>query len=160
MKILPAFVLTLLAAFWLVTASPLSYAATPSAEAKKITRLLKGSGLKYTARKETVWTVEFTARRLGKSAVIVTYDKNLLVTFAIVARNAALEKTPQLMQTLLRADNNFDYVKIGFDPDGDLLVRIDAPLRLADSRQLKDNIKQVMSVSDALFGQVGQFIRR
>ncbi|HEX4113069.1 MAG TPA: YbjN domain-containing protein [Stellaceae bacterium] len=150
----------LLVAFWMAATSPSPRAAIPSAEAKKIARLLKGTGLHYVARKATVWTVDFTARKLGKSTVIVTYDKNLLVTFAIVAKHAAIENTPQLMQTLLRANDSFDYVKIGYDRDGDLIVRIDAPLRLADSRLLKDDVKQVMSVSDDVFGQIGQFIRR
>jgi hypothetical protein len=149
----------LLVAFWMAAASPSPQAATPSAEAKKIARLLKGTGLTYVARKATVWTVDFTARKLGKSTVIVTYDRNLLVTFAIVAKHAAIENTPQLMQTLLRANNNFDYAKIGYDRDGDLIVRIDAPLRLTDARELKNNIKQVMSVSDALVGEIGPFLR-
>jgi hypothetical protein len=159
MKIVKVLTL-LLVAFWMAAVPPSPRAATSGAEAKKITRLLKGTGLNYVARKATVWTVDFTARKLGKSTVVVTYDKNLLVTFAIVARHGAIGNTPQLMETLLRADNNFDYVKIGLDRDGDLIVRIDAPLRLADARELKDNIKQVMSVSDELFGQIGPFIRR
>lgn len=130
------------------------------ADAAKMTRLLDGTGYPYVKRKPTVWTVAFAGKSLGKSVVVVTMTPKLIVMFAIVSQSAAIRKTPELMQALLRANSTFDYVKIGLDHDGDLFVRLDAPARITDSRQLKTDIEQVMSASDELSAQLAPYIKR
>jgi hypothetical protein len=107
-----------------------------------------------------VWTIDFEGKKIGRSTVVVTNNARLMVIFVDIAKSAAIQKTPQLMQTLLHANHDFDYVKIGFDDDGDLFVRLDAPLRIADARQLKEDIRQLIRVSDDLYGEVGRFIKR
>ncbi|HEY5209023.1 MAG TPA: hypothetical protein VIJ42_06200 [Stellaceae bacterium] len=150
-----------LIAVWLVLAGvvPL-HAETSAVDAKKVVRLLQGTGLKYTAHEGKVWTVDFAGKKIGRSTVVVTNNARLLVIFADIARSKTLEKGVPLMQALLHADHSFDYVKIGFDDDGDLFVRIDAPLRVTDARQLKDDIRQVMRVADDLYGAVTPYIKR
>lgn len=131
-----------------------------SSETVKMTRLLDGTGYKYVKRKPSVWTIAFAGKRLGNSVVVVTMTPKLAVLFTIIGANAVTQKTPQLMQILLRANSTFDYCKVGFDHDGDLFVRLDAPMRVTDSRQLKTDLEQLMSASDELYGQVAQFIKR
>lgn len=129
-------------------------------ETGKVERLLDGTGYKFVKRKPNVWSMAFAGKTLGKSVVVLTETPKLLVIFTIVGTSAATDKTPQLMQILLRANSTFDYVKIGFDQDGDLFVRLDAPVRGTDSRQLKTDLDQLMSASDELAGQVAKFIKR
>lgn len=143
------------------TKKPASAAKGKSAvETGKVERLLDGTGYKFVKRKPNVWSMAFAGKTLGKSVVVLTETPKLLVIFTIVGTSAATDKTPQLMQILLRANSTFDYVKIGFDQDGDLFVRLDAPVRGTDSRQLKTDLDQLMSASDELAGQVAKFIKR
>lgn len=125
-----------------------------------MTRLLDGTGYPYVKRKPAVWSIAFQGKSLGKSVVVVALTPKLIVMFAVVSPGAAVEKIPQLMQALLRANSTFDYVKIGFDHDGALFVRIDAPVRLTDTRQLKTDIEQVMRASDEVSAQIAPYIKR
>src|SRR4029077_941210 len=99
----------------------------------------------------TTWSVDFDRKNIGKLKVIVSTGSDIVVTFAIIAKKAAIQKTPQLMEILLKANHDYDYAKIGLDKDGDMFVRIDDPLRLIDSNELKYAIAQVADVSDELF---------
>lgn len=131
-----------------------------AAETGKVERLLAATGYTFVKRKPNVWSLAFAGKTLGKSVVVLTETPRLLVMFTIVAPSAAADKTPQLMQILLRANSTFDYVKIGFDQDGDVFVRLDAPARGTDSRQLKTDLEQLMSASDELAGQIAKFVKR
>ncbi len=130
-----------------------------SGEAAKMARLLDSTGYSYVKRKPNVWSIAFQGKSLGKSVVVVALTPKLIVLFAIVSPGTAIEKAPQLMQALLRANSTFDYVKIGFDHDGALFVRLDAPARLTDARQLKTDIEQVMRASDEVSGQIAPYIK-
>jgi hypothetical protein len=47
-----------------------------------------------------------------------------------------------------------DQVKIAYDADGDLEVRTDTSLRLADAEMLKHVVEQVRNASDEIYGQI------
>src|SRR5262249_32947938 len=81
-----------------------------------------------------------------------------LVTFVIVAKKAAIQKTPQMMDALLTANHDYDYTKIGLDKDGDMFVRIDMPLRSVDSKELKSIIDQVANASDEVYAKVARWV--
>jgi len=51
-------------------------------------------------------------------------------------------------------------VKIGLDKDGDLFVRIDSPMHVTHSRELKDIINQVANASEEVFVKVAGSIKR
>jgi hypothetical protein len=64
------------------------------------------------------------------------------------------------MQTLLRANSSFDRVKIGFDDDGDLVVRTDLSLRILDLQELKDNAEQVAAASNELYETIAPSLKK
>jgi hypothetical protein len=134
--------------------------ASQAADAAKVEKLLKASGYTYTTHSPNTWSVEFDRKNLGKFRVIVSTGSDLVVTFVILAKQAAIDKTPQLLETLVSSNHDYDYAKIGLDKDGDLFVRVDSPLRLIDAKELKSIIGQVANASDELFGKVSGSIKR
>jgi len=136
----------------LALAMPLAIHAESADGAGKIEALLAQSGYKYERRRPTVWFVPATLEKLGARPVIISSNDDLAVTFLIVAESKDINKTPQLMQALLRSNGEYDYVKVGFDSGGDLFVRIDSPIRQLDVEKLKADIEQVKRVSDIVFG--------
>jgi hypothetical protein len=124
----------------LFLAFALCAASTPSraddaatAASTKVKGLLDRSGYKYKTHKPNVWSIDFDKKNLGKEVVIISTNDTLIVTFVILAKDAQIRKTGELMSKLLTADHEYDYVKVGFDGDGDMFVRIDAPVRVTDA---------------------------
>jgi hypothetical protein len=122
--------------------------------------MLKQTGYAYTTHNATTWSVDLTRKNIGKIRVILSTGSDIVVTFVIVAKQAAIQKTPQMMDTLLTANNDYDYAKIGLDKDGDLFVRIDTLLRTIDAPALKDVITQVANASDELYPKISAWIKK
>jgi hypothetical protein len=65
-----------------------------------------------------------------------------------------------MMDALLLANHEYDYVKIGLDKDGDMFVRIDTLMHSVNSSDLKATINQVANASEEVFVKVASSIRR
>ncbi len=126
----------------------------------KLRQLLKEAGYTYNTHAETTFTVDFTGKNFGKSRVVVGCGNGVVVSFVILAKKAAIQKTPRMLEALLSANNEYDYVKFLLDNDGDLSARIDSQLRLIDAVQLKNDITQVSSAADEIFPKISAFIKR
>jgi len=122
--------------------------------------MLKQTGYPYTTHNPTTWSIDLTRKNLGKVKVILSTGSDILVTFVIVAKKAKIQKTPQLMDTLLTANHDYDYTKIGLDKDGDMFVRVDMPLRTIDATELKSIIDQVANASDEVYAKVARWIKK
>ncbi len=85
---------------------------------------------------------------------------DIIVTFAILAKKATIQKTPKFLETIAVANHEYDYVKIGLDKDGDLFVRIDTLMRVTDAGEMKSVIEQVANASDEVFGKVSSSVKR
>jgi hypothetical protein len=130
-----------------------------AANAVKVTQLLKDTGLSFKTHSATTWSVELPRKNIGKVRVITSVGSDVVVTFAILAKKAAIQKTLQLLDTLASANHEYDYAKIGLDRDGDLFVRIDTPSRLIDAKELKSVIDQVANASDEVFAKISGSIK-
>jgi len=147
--------LALLVALWI--------AALPQpagAQSMGMDAMLKQTGYTYTTHNDTTWSIDLTRKNLGKVKVILSTGSDILVTFVIVAKKAAIQKTPQMMETLLTANHDYDYTKIGLDKDGDMFVRVDMPLRTIDATELKSIIDQVANASDEVYAKVARWIKK
>jgi Putative bacterial sensory transduction regulator len=147
--------LALLVALWI---SPLSQPA--GAQSMGMDAMLKQTGYTYTTHNDTTWSIDLSRKNLGKVKVILSTGSDILVTFVIVAKKAAIQKTPQMMEALLTANHDYDYTKIGLDKDGDMFVRIDMPLRSIDATELKSTIDQVANASDEVYAKVARWIKK
>ncbi len=134
--------------------------ATPQGASVKVLRLLAGSGYQYKQFNPTVWAIDFEGKAIGSFKVILTTREHLVVVFTVIAKKAEVPLTPELMQTLLRANSSFDRVKIGFDDDGDLIVRTDLSARILDLQELKDNVEQVAAAVNELYETIAPMLKK
>jgi hypothetical protein len=131
-----------------------------SAQAMGMDDMLKQTGYNYTTHNPTTWSIDLNRKHLGKAKVILSAGSDILVTFVIVAKKAAIQKTSQMMDALLTANHDYDYAKIGLDKDGDMFVRIDMPLHSVDPDELKQIIDQVANASDEVYAKVAPWVGR
>jgi hypothetical protein len=59
-----------------------------------------------------------------------------------------------LATRMLSLNHELDRVKIGTDDDGDAFVRLDASLRVLDVEETKEDMEQVASASDEVYGDM------
>ena len=139
----------------------LGAAARPAlAQSVSMETMLGQTGYTYKTHNATTWSIELSRSNIGKTRVILSTGSDMLVTFIILAKRAAIRKTPQLMETLVHANHDYDYAKIGLDKDGDLFVRIGTALRLLDATKLKYDIDQVANASNELYPKLSTWIKK
>jgi hypothetical protein len=146
-----------------LAASWICFGSTPllaQSVSSKIEQTLKETGFTYTTHNATTWSIDFERKKLGKFKVILSTGSEILVTFAILAKKANINKTPKLMDALLSANHEYDYVKVGLDKDGDMFVRIDDWIPTVNARHLKETINQVANASEEVYVKVADSIRR
>jgi hypothetical protein len=130
-----------------------------AANAAKLAQLLKQSGYTYKTHPSNTWSIELQRKSIGKVRVITSVGSDVVVTFAMLAQKANIQKTLPFLDTLATANHEYDYAKIGLDKDGDLFVRIDTPSRLIDVKEFKSVVEQVANTSDEVFAKVSGSIR-
>ncbi len=145
--------------FWLLFMPAAALAQSP---AEKLEALIKDSG--YTSSKvgDNVWTIDFTGKQLAKFKVILSAsgkDKDgIVVIFANPVEKSRLPATANFMLLLLKANHDFDYVKVGIDGDGDVFVRADIPDGV-DGGYFKSVVEQVAAATDQLYGRIKPLLR-
>ena len=144
--------------FWLV----LNHAAFAQSPAEKLEALIKTSGYTSSKVSDNVWTIDFTGKQLPKFKVILSAsgkDKDgIVVIFANPAEKSRLPSTANFMMLLLKANHDFDYVKVGIDGDGDVFVRADIPDSV-DGAYFKNLVEQVAAATDQLYGRIKPLLR-
>ena len=131
-----------------------------TANGAKLAQLLPQTGYTYKTHNNTTWSIEVPRKNIGNVRVIISVGSDIVVTFAILAKKAALQKTVAFYESLATANHDYDYAKIGLDKDGDLFVRIDTSARLIDAKELKSVIDQVANASNEVYAKVSGSIRR
>jgi len=151
----------------LLSAAPPLHAQTPADKAaaqalvdntEKLVRLMKEDGYSYIPTSSpTVFVIHFTGEHLKDIKVILAIGSDQdsdLVVFVTVTPKATMPPTTDFRFKLLKANHDYDQVKVGFDGDDDLSVRIDASMRLADATYLKNIVNQVKNASDEIYGDI------
>jgi len=137
-------------------------AALAQRPAEKLEAPIKNSGYPSSKVGANVWTVDFTGKQLPKFKVILSAsskDKDgVVVIFANPAEKSRLPATANFMMVLLKANHDFDYVKIGIDGDGDVFVRADIPDGV-DGGYFKSIVEQVAAATDQLYGRIKPLLK-
>jgi Putative bacterial sensory transduction regulator len=137
-----------------------------SAVASKLETLIKDSGYKSASKvkdKEAVWTLDFSGKQLPRFKVVVTAsEKDGAGIITAVANPVAKDQLPRnranLTAAVLKANNDFDYVKFGFDTEGDVFVRGDIPPGV-DLASFKAIVAQVAAAADDFYGRIKSQLR-
>jgi hypothetical protein len=149
--------LCLLAAALFSLALPLVAQSTTVDTAKMVSLMQACNYDFHTTSSPTVWTIHFTGTHLKDIKVVLALghdDDSDMVIFVTVVEKRRMPVTTDFMRHLLEQNHALDMVKIGFDADGDLSVRIDASLRVADAAYLRNVVSQVKNSSDDIYGQI------
>ena len=135
-----------------------------SGAAAKLAALMQASGYKSAAKvKDGVWTLDFDGKRLPKFKLVAAAadkDGGGIITARVdpVPRNRLPRNRAALTAAILKAHADFDYVKFGFDGDGDLFVRADIPPGI-DVASFRTIVEQTAAAADAFYGRIGQHLR-
>jgi len=154
--------LVLLSAAVFSWAPPL-HAQSLNDKADKLVSLMKQDGFDYkTTTSPTVFTIHFTdGTNLKDIKVILALgsdEDSDLVIFVTVTPKATMPTTSDFRYILLKANHEYDQVKIGLDGDDDLSVRIDGSMRVADALYIKNLVNQVKNSSDEIYGKVKPYL--
>ncbi len=147
----------LLAAALFTPALPVK-AQVPQATIDKLVSLMQQDNFTYkTTTSPTVFVIHFTGTNLKDIKVIIALggdEDSDMVVFVTVTPKATMPTTADFRYTLLKMNYKYDKVKVGFDRDDDLSVRIDGSMRLADATYVKNVINQVKNASDEIYGKI------
>lgn len=145
--------------FWLLLTHAAALAQSP---AEKLEALIKNSGYTSSKISDNVWTIDFTGKQLAKFRVILSAsgkDKDgILVVFANPVEKSRLPSTASFLTLLLKANHDFDFVKVGIDGDGDVFVRADIPDSV-EGGYFKNIVEQVAAATDQLYGRMKPLLR-
>jgi hypothetical protein len=148
----------LLAATLFTPALPVNAQQVPQAKIDKLVSLMRQDGFAYvTTSSPSVFVIHFTGDHLKDIKVVIAVgngEDSDLVIFVTVTPKATMPASADFRGMLLGFNHEFDQVKVGFDADGDLSVRTDASMRVADATYVKDVINQVKSASDEIYGKI------
>jgi len=148
--------LCLFAALLLSLALPLP-AQSSDQNISKFVSLMQANNYDFqTTRSPTVWVIHFTGTNLKDIKVVLALDtdNNQMVIFVTVVEKRRMPVTTDFQHTLLKFNHEFDRVKVGLDADDDLSVRVDAPLRIMDAKELHDIVTQIKNSSDEIYGKI------
>ena len=128
-------------------------ALTTGDNAAKVESFMRADSYNFVPTKSpTVWMIPFTGDHLKDIRVVVTVKDATMVVFVTVAQNQHLPVTTDFMRTLLEQNHELDRVKVGYDREGDLSVRIDGSMRVMDAAELREIVNQVRNASDEIYG--------
>ena len=121
--------------------------------AAKVVSFMRADSYNFVPTKSpTVWMIPFTGDHLKDIRVVVTVKDTTMVVFVTVVQNQRLPITTDFMRTLLEQNHELDRVKVGYDREGDLSVRIDGSMRVMDAAELLEIVNQVRNASDEIYG--------
>jgi hypothetical protein len=128
---------------------------TTNDSAAKIVNLMQADSYNFQPTKSpTVWLIRFAGDHLKDIKVVVTVKDSTMVVFVTLVENQRMPVTTDFMRTLLEQNHELDRVKVGYDRDGDLSVRIDSSMRLMDAAELREVVNQVKNASDEIYGMI------
>jgi hypothetical protein len=123
--------------------------------AAKVVSLMTADSYNFVPTKSpSVWMIPFAGDHLKNIRVVVTVKDSTMVVFATIVDNQHLPVTTDFMRTLLEENHELDRVKVGYDHEGDLSVRIDSSMRVIDAAELREIVNQVRNASDEIYGMI------
>jgi hypothetical protein len=125
---------------------------------------VKDSGLsvqKLPSKEVAGFIVPMKRPNLGSFDVLILLADDTVVFQVRVAKKSEITAvTPDLVAGLLAENFNKDYVKIGFNAGGDMMVRYDMRLLALDGDEVKFLVKKIADASDELAKSAAGFIKR
>ena len=125
-------------------------------------RLLNQSGYTIVKKTSKVWTIDFNSTKSPPFRVIISVGSTPapdIVVFVTVIQKKDFTASVESMYKLLKLTYELDKVKVMFDRDDDISVRIDSMLRITDLQALKEIIGQVARSSETIYVEMMPFLK-
>jgi len=120
----------------------------------KIDALLKQTGYSAEKKRDDVWVVHQQGSNLTDFKVVIATGDGLAVTFVTIARKKDVDLNSDFLLKLVKFNGEYDRIKVLIDDDGDIDVRIDSSIRVLDAAELKEEIHQVSTSADEIYGKI------
>jgi hypothetical protein len=132
--------------------------AQSAADIAKVVGLMQANSYNFvTTRSTSVWAIHFTGAHLKDIKVVIAVGEEPdapVIAFVTVTEKRTMPVNTDFMRALLEENHKLDRVKVGYDADGDLEVRIDAVLRVTDAQEFGEIVTQVKNCSDEIYGTI------
>ena len=138
------------------TLSDTSAPQTREASSARVSQLLQQAGYSYRKTGDNTWVIN---RPGGKGPMLLAVGEDFVVVGVIVAVKDNMRSSADLSFRLLKLNHTADYVKVGFDEDDDLFVRIEERIRIVDLQEFKAMVEKVDSSADTAYETVKPFLR-
>lgn len=124
-------------------------ASAAEGQAPRALDLLEESGHQY-EKSGNAWTVKFNGNNIKEIRVFVVQAGELIVLGAVLAASNDVADRVGLMEALLKANDDYDYVKTTIDNDGDYAIRMDLLAAGLTGKRLADQLTQIATATDLL----------
>jgi hypothetical protein len=128
-------------------------------QAPRALDLLEDSGHQY-EKAGNGWAVKFNGNNIKEIRVIVVPAGELIVLGAVLATRADIVDHAGLQEALLRANDDYDYVKTTIDNDGDYSIRMDLLAAGLNGKRLADQLVQIATATDLLRPVVDKYRKK
>ncbi len=127
----------------------------------KVERLLNQTGYNVVKKTNNVWFINFTGKNSPPFKVVISTDQDEvtdIVIFVTLIKKNSFVHSVEALSNLLKYNHKIDRVKVGFDSDEDVSVRVDCSSRIVDVPELKAIIQQIAAASDEIYGGMKPFL--
>jgi hypothetical protein len=121
--------------------------------------LLDQSGQQY-EKAGTGWNVKFTGNNLKQISIYVAQLDDVIVLATVVALKSEVQDIAALNTALLRANDDYDYVKTTIDDDGDYSLRLDLLAHGLTGARFSEQLVQIATAADLLKPTVDKFRKK
>jgi Putative bacterial sensory transduction regulator len=111
--------------------------------------LLEESGQQY-EKSGTGWVVKFEGNNQKQIRIYVAQVDEIVVLATVLALKPDVSDHTGLMEALLNANDDMDYVKTTIDGDGDYALRMDLLAAGLNGKRLAAQLMQIANATDTL----------
>lgn len=106
------------------------------------------------------FAVKFTGNNLKEIRIIVVQAGEVVVLGNVLIPGTDVADVAGLQAALLRANDDYDYVKTTLDDDGDYSIRVDLLAAGLTGRRLADQLVQMATATDLLKPVVDKYRKK
>lgn len=125
----------------------------------RVLDLLEESGHQY-EKAGNGFAVKFNGNNIKDIRIIVIQAGDVVVLGSVLVTGAEVGNAAELQAALLRANDDYDYVKTTIDNDGDYTIRTDLLAAGLTGRRLADQLVQIATATDLLMPLIDKYRKK
>ncbi|HKR61849.1 MAG TPA: hypothetical protein VJS64_19335 [Pyrinomonadaceae bacterium] len=126
----------------------------------KVVQLVNGSGYQAKDFGDGIWLLDLKGTQKPKIELLLASGPDFVVFGVILATKSEMSVNAEMMFKLMKFNNAYDYVKLGFDNDDDLFLRAEIKTKSLDRTEFNETIERVRKDADEVFGAIKPYLTR